>query len=66
MNYDREVRWAMRALSILDRVRTGMLTDRQRRRLVPALVEKRLNWLEDYRDQGLGMVRSDLRGPSDQ
>lgn len=50
MNYDREVRWAARAISILDRVRAGKLNEQQRNRLAPELVEKRLSWLDDYRE----------------
>lgn len=51
LNYDREVRWAVRALSILDRVRSGLLNDRQRKRLDRKLVEKRLGWLDGYRQR---------------
>jgi hypothetical protein len=51
MNYDREVRWAMRALSILDRVRSGQLVDRQQARLPSDLVEQRLGWLDEYRER---------------
>lgn len=51
MNYDREVRWAVRALSILDRVRSGLLNDRQRQRLDPKVVKKRLGWLDTYRER---------------
>ena len=49
MNYDREVRWAARALNILDRVREDRLTDRQRTRLPRDLIEQRLGWLDEYR-----------------
>jgi len=51
MNFDREVRWASRALAILDRVRSGDLSDRQRLRLPPELVHKRLGWLDEYRER---------------
>lgn len=50
MNYDREVRWAIRAIRILDRVRLGTLNDRQLKRLVPKVVLKRLSWLDEYRE----------------
>lgn len=49
MNYDREVRWATRALAIVDRVKSGNLTTRQQARLSPQLVTQRLGWLEEYR-----------------
>lgn len=49
MNFDREVRWASRALAIVDRVRSGDLNARQKARLSPELVEKRLGWLDEYR-----------------
>jgi hypothetical protein len=49
MNFDREVRWAARAISILDRVREDRLTARQRTRLPRELVEQRLGWLDEYR-----------------
>lgn len=49
MNYDREVRWASRALAILDRVRSGNLNERQQARLSSELVEQRLGWLDEYR-----------------
>jgi hypothetical protein len=49
MNYDREVRWATRAISIVDRVRSGSLTERQKARLSPELVQQRLGWLDEYR-----------------
>lgn len=49
MNYDREVRWASRAIAILDRVRSGNLNKRQQVRLSPKLVEQRLGWLDEYR-----------------
>jgi hypothetical protein len=51
MNYDREVRWAVRALSVLDRVQTGQVNDRQRARLPVKLVEKQLGWLNEYRQR---------------
>lgn len=50
MNFDREVRWAVRAISVLDRVRSNRLNDRQRKRLDPSTVEKRLGWLDEYRE----------------
>ena len=49
MNYDREVRWAARALWLLDRVTCGYLSDRQKERLPTALMEERLGWLREYR-----------------
>ena len=49
MNYDREVRWASRAITIVDRVRSGNLNERQKVRLSPELVEQRLGWLDEYR-----------------
>lgn len=49
MNYDREVRWASRAIVVLDRVRSGRLNDRQKARLPLELIEKRLGWLDKYR-----------------
>lgn len=49
MNYDREVRWASRAIAIVDRVRSGNLNERQQARLSPELVEQRLGWLEEFR-----------------
>lgn len=51
MNYDREVRWASRAIAIVDRVRSGNLNQRQKARLSPKLIEKRLGWLEKYRER---------------
>lgn len=50
MNFDREVRWAVRALHILDRVRGDQLNDRQRKRLDAKTVENRLGWLDEYRE----------------
>lgn len=49
MNYDREVRWAARALWLLDRATCGYLSDRQKERLPKALLEERLGWLRGYR-----------------
>ena len=49
MNFDREVRWAGRAIAVVDRVRSGNLSQRQRFRLPPDLVEQRLGWLDEYR-----------------
>jgi hypothetical protein len=51
MNYDREIRWAIRALSVLERVRSGQINDRQRARLPSKLVEQRLGWLDEYRER---------------
>ena len=51
MNYDREVRWAIRALSVLERVRSGQINDRQQARLSSKLVEQRLGWLDEYRER---------------
>ena len=53
MNYDREVRWASRAIAIVDRVRSGNLNERQQARLSPELIEQRLGWLEEYRQIAL-------------
>jgi len=50
MNFDREVRWGVRALHILDRIRSNQLNDRQRQRLDTKMVEKRLGWLDEYRE----------------
>lgn len=49
MNIDREVRWAHRALAVLDRVRSGNLTARQHERLPLELVEEKFGWLDEYR-----------------
>ncbi|ELP33313.1 MULTISPECIES: hypothetical protein [Rhodopirellula] len=51
MNYDREVRWAIRAMGVLDRVRSGQINDRQQARLPSKLVEQRLGWLDEYRER---------------
>jgi len=51
MNYDREVRWAVRALNVLARVRSGQMNDRQSARLIPEVVEQRLGWLDEYRER---------------
>lgn len=53
MNFDREVRWASRAIAVVDRVRSGNLSQRQRARLSPVLVQQRLGWLEAYRQIAL-------------
>jgi len=50
MNIDREVRWGARAAGVLDRVRRGELTERQRERLPRDLIEQRLGWLDAYRE----------------
>jgi hypothetical protein len=50
MNFDREVRWALRALEVLDRVAGGFVKDRQKARLPAALVEEKLSWLRGYRE----------------
>ncbi|KAA1257620.1 hypothetical protein LF1_50680 [Rubripirellula obstinata] len=49
MNYDREVRWAARALWLLDRTVCGKLSDRQKARLPRDMMLKRLGWLRSYR-----------------
>ena len=49
MNIDREVRWGARALGVLDRVRAGELSDRQKQRLPLAQIEEKLGWLEEFR-----------------
>ena len=46
-----EVRWAIRALSVLERVRSGQINDRQQARLPSKLVEQRLGWLDEYRER---------------
>ncbi len=51
MNLDPEARWGRRALWLLDRVRSGNLTDRQRTRLDLKEVEAQLGWLEEYREK---------------
>lgn len=51
MNFDREVRWASRALAILGRVESCQLTERQHQRLPADLVRQRLGWLKEYRDR---------------
>ena len=50
MNFDREVRWALRALKVLDRVAGGFVKARQKTRLPQALVEEKLSWLREYRE----------------
>jgi hypothetical protein len=50
MNIDREVRWGARALSLLDRVRSGQLNERQKKRLPRELIETNLDWLDAYRE----------------
>ena len=50
MNIDREVHWAARALQLLDRVRCGDLTVRQRARLPLEMMEAKFGWLEEYRE----------------
>lgn len=51
MNLDPEIRWGRRALWLLDRVRTGNLTDRQKKRLDLEQVEAQLGWLKEYREE---------------
>ena len=51
MNLDPEIRWGRRALWLLDRVRGGDLTDRQKKRLDREQVEAQLGWLEKYREE---------------
>lgn len=62
MNFDREVRWAVRAISILDRVRTGQLNEQQRGRLDQRMVEKRLGWLDEYRQSASQWMEVILTG----
>lgn len=50
MNIDREIRWGARALLLLDRVRAGRLTDRQRLRLPKGQIEEKFGWLDEYRN----------------
>lgn len=50
MNIDREIRWAARMLWVLDRVRSGKLTEVQKERLPWKLVEDKFSWLDEYRD----------------
>ena len=51
MNLDPEIRWGRRALWLLDRVRSGDLTARQKKRLNRQNVEEQLGWLEEYREE---------------
>ncbi|MEO8494258.1 MAG: hypothetical protein ABI614_04255 [Planctomycetota bacterium] len=51
MNLDPEIRWGRRALWLLDRVRSGKLTARQKERLEIREVEAQLGWLEEYREE---------------
>lgn len=51
MNLDPEIRWGQRALWLLDRVRSGDLTARQKKRLDRDRVEAQLGWLEEYREE---------------
>ena len=51
MNLAPEIRWGRRALWLLDRVRSGDLTDRQKKRLDRQDVESQLGWLEEYREE---------------
>lgn len=51
MNLDPEIRWGRRALWLLDRVRSGDLTDRQSQRLDRQEVETQLGWLDEYREE---------------
>ncbi len=51
LNVDPEIRWGRRALWLLDRVRSGQLTDRQKQRLDSQNVETQLRWLEVYREE---------------
>jgi len=51
MNLDPEIRWGQRALWLLDRVRRGKLTARQKKRLDIQDVEAQLGWLEEYREE---------------
>ena len=46
MNIDREVRWGARAVQILDRVRSGILNERQMQRLPLELMKAKFGWLE--------------------
>ena len=50
MNIDREVCWGARALGVLDRVRRGELTARQRARLPREMMEQKFGWLDEYRE----------------
>jgi len=51
MNIDREVRWGGRALRVLDRVRSGELTERQKARLPLDKIEAKFGWLDNYRSE---------------
>ena len=51
MNIDREVRLGGRALAVLERVRTGQLTDHQKQRLPLKEVEAKLGWLDAFRSE---------------
>lgn len=50
MNLTPEIRWGQRALRLLDRVRLGNLTARQKERLKLQDVEAQLGWLDEYRE----------------
>jgi hypothetical protein len=50
MNVASEIRWGRRALWLLDRVRSGNLNDRQKKRLDRDSVEGQLGWLDGYRE----------------
>ena len=49
MKFGREIRWAARALWLLDRVQLGNLTEQQKKRLPLKEVKDKLGWLEGYR-----------------
>lgn len=51
MNVTPEIHWGRRALWLLDRVRSGNLTDRQKERLDRKKVESQLAWLDEYREE---------------
>ena len=50
MNIGGEIQWGARALQLVQKSRDGKLTDNQLRQLTPSLIEKKLGWLENYRE----------------
>lgn len=49
MSFDREIRWGARMLWIRDRVRSGNLNVRQKKRLEKSLVKAKFGWLGKFR-----------------
>ena len=50
MNIGGEIQWGARSLQLVQKSRDGKLTDDQLRQLTPTLIEKKLGWLENYRE----------------